>query len=86
VTWTVGSVRTISWTHSLGAGASFSILISRDGGVTYSLIDGAVTAPAGSGSYAWTVTGPNTKKARIRVKWNGTPLTQDQSNANFTIH
>jgi hypothetical protein len=86
VTWQHGSVQTIRWNHNLAAGSSFSILISRDGGITYSLINGAVSAPAGAGTFAWTVTSPNTKKARIRVKWNGTPLAQDQSDTNFTIH
>jgi hypothetical protein len=85
VSWTVGSTRTISWTHNLDPGATFSLSISRDGGKTWAPITASAPGGAGSGSYAWVVTGPHTHSARIRVQWNGTPTALDQSNVNFTI-
>ena len=32
VTWTIGSTRSITWTHNLGAAAAVDIDVSRDGG------------------------------------------------------
>jgi hypothetical protein len=87
VVWTTGSAQTISWTHNLGAGADFKIELTRDAGSTWTVI--VASAPSGgdgaSGSYAWTVTGPTTKQARIRVTSNGSPTVTDKSDVAFKI-
>ena len=58
VTWTIGTVHAITWTHNSGAGAQFKIEVSRSG--VWSVITSAVTGGgATSGSYNWTVTGPS---------------------------
>ena len=85
VSWTVGTTHALTWNHNLGAGATFAIAISRDGGLTWTAITASAPAGASSGSFNWKVTSPHTHKGRIRVTWNGSPLAQDQSNVNFTI-
>ena len=86
VSWKIATTQTIQWTQDVGAGASFRIDLSRDGGVTWTLIQAAVTsATATAGSHAWVVSGGRTTKARIRVTWNGRPSVQDQSDVNFSI-
>ena len=75
--WPVGSVHTITWTPGTGTGAT--IAISRDGGSSWSDI---VSGLDNSGSYSWTVSGPTTAQAKIRVT---TSAGADTSNAAFTI-
>ena len=85
VTWTIGTVHAITWTHNVGAGAQFKIEVSRSG--VWSTITSAVTAGgATSGSYNWTVTGPRTSNARIRVTWNAGTTAADTSDVSFTIN
>jgi hypothetical protein len=87
VRWDIGTIQTIGWTHNLGTAATMRIEVSHDSGATWSLINASVPNNAdGSGSYSWTVTGPNTNKARIRVTWNTNPTVTDISNVNFQIH
>jgi hypothetical protein len=45
----------------------------------------STTTTATSGTYAWTVTGPPTTTARIRVTSTNSPAVNDISNVNFTI-
>jgi len=84
-TWTVGSLRTITWNHTLGSGQSFNILLSTNGGASYpTTIASGVAGGTSSGSFSWTVPGPATTTARIRVVW--APLTTVQgSTGNFTM-
>jgi len=85
VTWTVGTVHAITWTHNLGASAQFKIEVSRSG--IWSTITSAVTGGgATSGSYNWTVTSPRTSNARIRVTWTAGTTVTDTSNVSFTIN
>ena len=86
VTWTVGSVRTISWSHNLGTSATMRIEVSRNGGSTWSVI--AASAPnsgIATGSFNWTVTGPASTQARIRVSWSTNTAVNDRSDVNFVI-
>jgi hypothetical protein len=86
VSWPVGSVRQITWTHNLGAGSTMRLEVSRDGGATWELISASVVnAGATTGSYAWTVTGPTTTAARIRATWTARTTLGDISNVNFSI-
>jgi PKD repeat protein len=87
VKWDIGTVQTISWTHNLSTAATMRIEVSRDGGATWSLINASVPNNAdAAGRYDWSVTGPNTSRARIRVAWNTNPTVTDISNVNFQIH
>ena len=68
VNWGVGTARVISWTHNLGVGSAVNVELSRDGGTSWeTLAAGLVHTSATSGSLAWTVTGPPTQTALIRV-------------------
>ena len=83
VTWTIGSTHAITWTHNVGAGAQFTIEVSRAG--VWSVIDSAATAGATSGSYGWTVVGPKATNAKVRVTWNG-GTAKDTSDVAFKIN
>lgn len=85
-TWRIGSVGTISWTNNLGPAATVRLEISWDGASTWSLIDAAApNTSATGGSYAWTVTGPATTKARIRATWTTNPSVTATNAGNFVI-
>ena len=85
VIWLLGTVQQLTWTHNVGAGAQFTIELTRDAGTTWELVAPAAHASnATSGSYAWTVSAPKTEKARIRVTWTG-GTANDKSDANFKI-
>jgi hypothetical protein len=86
VSWTIGSVRGISWSHNLGAGERVRIDLSRDGGATWTpLIADVANSGNASGTYSWMVTGPATTSARIRVTWLGNGAAEDAGNVNFRI-
>jgi len=85
VTWLVSSVHAITWTHNVGAGATFKIEVSRNSGSTWSQITAAAPGGATSGSYNWTVTSPRSDTSRIRVTWTGNTSVKDTSNVNFRI-
>jgi hypothetical protein len=82
VTWASGTTQTITFTHTLGLGQPMTVDISRDGGSTWAPIGSLTTSSATSGSLPWTVTGPATSQARIRVS---SGAVSDLSNVNFTI-
>ena len=87
VTWFVGSVHAITWTHNAGAGALFKIEVSRNSGSTWSLVTAAASSSgATSGSYNWTVTAPRSSTSRIRVTWTANTAVTDTSNVNFKIN
>jgi alpha-tubulin suppressor-like RCC1 family protein len=83
VNWALGSEHLIKWNHSgLGSGSSVNLEVSRDAGSTWSPIAGSIP---NTGTYLWTVSGPATAKARIRVSWTANTTARDMSNVNFTI-
>lgn len=69
--WGIGSTQRIAWTHSLGAKTQMRVEVSRDGGGTWAVLASAVNNKASSGLFNWTVTGPATASALIRVSWTG---------------
>jgi hypothetical protein len=79
--WQVGNAQTISWTTT-GSIANVKIELSRDGGGSYSTLFNSI---ANDGSEPWTVTGPATTQARIRISDAGNASVNDTSNSNFTI-
>jgi len=82
--WRIGSRQTISWTGTVlqSGGGTVDILLSRDGGNTYKTI---ITDTANDGSAAWLVTGPTTRKAKVRVIWRPLPSVRGQSGGLFRI-
>jgi hypothetical protein len=85
VLWAVGSSRNLTFAHNLGIGETVLLELTRDGGATFESIATFATTSAASGSVPWTVTGPATNQARLRVTWSSNPAVTDQSNANFRI-
>lgn len=86
VNWTVGSNRSVNWTHNLGTGESVQIELSRDGGTTWTpLATDHANSGNTSGTLSWVVTGPATTAARVRVTWTRNGSVQDVSNLNFRI-
>lgn len=76
--WTIGSSHAITWSGA-GAGTA-TIALSRDGGATWP--ETIVSGTANDGSHSWTVTGPETTDAMVRVT---TSQGDDDSNGSFTI-
>jgi uncharacterized repeat protein (TIGR03803 family) len=82
VNWGVGSTHKISWKHTVGTGTSSRVELSRDGGATWEVIAGAVANGATTGSMTWTVTGPATTHARLKITSAGV---SDKSDQDFAI-
>jgi hypothetical protein len=80
--WYIGSSESIQWS-SANLGGNVKIELSRNGGATFSEVLFASTA--NDGNEAWTVTGPITGLARIKVSSVSDPTIADTSNANFSI-
>jgi C1A family cysteine protease/photosystem II stability/assembly factor-like uncharacterized protein len=76
--WHIGSQHTVGWTGG-GAGTA-TIALSRDGGSSWT--ETIASGTANDGSYSWTVTGPETTNAVVRVT---TDYGQDASDGVFTI-
>jgi len=78
--WPVGTTRQIEWTSSVPG--NVRIEVSRNGGGSWTSIFASI---ANDGTQNWTVTGPPTTTARIRVCAVDTPAACDTSNAVFSI-
>jgi hypothetical protein len=87
VRWRIGSRQTLTWTHNLGVKSRFRIELDRNNDGTFEelIAAAAPTSNATQGSFAWTVTGPPTSTARVRVSWTGNPAVSDVSNVTFRI-
>jgi hypothetical protein len=86
VRWAIGSTHAVTWSHNLGTASVVTIEISRGGASPWTLISGsAQSSGASAGSYDWTVSGPSTNTARIRVTWTTNTAVNDRSNVNFRI-
>ena len=80
-TWAVSSTHNITWT-SVGFSGSVKIELSRDSGTTWTPIASPVPD---TGSYAWTVSGPVTTSARVRITSISNPGVSGASAADFNI-
>jgi len=86
VTWRIGSQDRIQWAHNLGAGETFRIELDRNNDGTYEeLIAAAAPGGATRGSFGWTVTGPPSGTARVRVSWTDDLSVTDASDTTFQI-
>jgi hypothetical protein len=71
VTWGIGTHRPIGWRHNLGTGQAVNLDLSRDDGVTWTrLASDLALRGSSSSSLLWTVAGPATARARLRVQWS----------------
>jgi hypothetical protein len=66
-TWFVGTPLAIAWSGNLPASATMHVELSRDGGSSFETL--AAAAP-NTGSFTWTVTGPDAANALVRVTAN----------------
>lgn len=80
--WSIGTSQNLTWTSSNLTGA-----VTLDLNRTYPAggWENIATGVANSGSYAWTVTGPASTTARVRLTSVSYPTVSDISDANFTI-
>jgi hypothetical protein len=85
LTWLIGTMQQLKWTHNLGLNASVSVEVSRDNGATWAPVAAsAQSGTASSGLLSWQVTGPATAYGRIRVSALNLPVS-DISDVPFTI-
>jgi hypothetical protein len=87
VRWPIGSIQQIRWNHNLGPRSAFRIELDRNNDGTFEELI-AAAAPASNatkGSFAWTVTGPPSGRARVRVSWTGNLAVSDSSDVTFQI-
>lgn len=81
----IGTTRTLTWNHNLGAGSFVRVELTRDDGVTWETVAASVpNTTATNGTMPWVVTGPATTSARMRVTSLDSPAT-DVSNALSSI-
>lgn len=79
--WAIGSLQTIKWISN-GISGGVRIQISRDGGSTFDLIQDNVP---NVGFFNWTVQGPITFQALIKITSNDEASIFDLSDASFSI-
>jgi hypothetical protein len=79
--WQTGSTRRIGWS-STGVSGNVSVSISRNGGASYDVI---AASTLNDGALDWSVTGPATAQARVRVTGVANTSHTDESNGAFTI-
>ena len=79
--WAAGSRQNIRWTSS-GVSGDVRIELSRDGGATWTTL---FSGTRNDGRQGWTVTGPSTANALVRITSLSAPIVTDTSNAPFTI-
>jgi hypothetical protein len=87
VKWRIGSLHRIRWTHDLGPDATFRIELDRDDDGSYEELIAAAAPAEGAtrGHLGWTVTGPPSPTARVRVSWTEDPGVSDSSDVTFQI-
>ncbi len=80
--WSAGVSNTITWgTGNLGGNVAIEVNRTYPSGSW----DTIAASTSNDGSYSWTVLGPATTTARIRVRHLTEGTATDESNANFTI-
>ena len=79
-TWLGGEERVLQWTKGLGI-TLVNVQVSRDAGRSWTTI----AENLGGASFTWTVNGPYTAQARVRVVDSARPQFADTTHANFTI-
>jgi hypothetical protein len=75
--WGRDTRQPLAWTYD-GDAPQFQIDISRNGGTSWDFLSVVANKPGGSQTFFWTVTGPNTARARLRV----TAIADEATDAN----
>jgi hypothetical protein len=86
VSWPIGAIRVIRWTHSYGAAQTFDIDFSADGGLSWSSF--ATTVPAATattGMHTAVLPTTPTEEGLFRVSPAGAPGDGDTSDVPFTL-
>jgi hypothetical protein len=85
--WRIGTLQQVRWTHNLGPNSAFRIELDRYDDGTFEELLAAAAPPLDGrrGSLGWTVTGPVSAKARVRISWTGNPAVTDASDVTFQI-
>jgi hypothetical protein len=78
--WDIGSLQTMTWDHTMAAGATVALEYSRDGGISWLMIHPA--AP-NSGSYEWVI--PPTPSTNALLRITGSRCGSDQTTVPLTI-
>ncbi|MFZ1496651.1 MAG: zinc-dependent metalloprotease family protein [Saprospiraceae bacterium] len=81
VSWTGNTTQTVTWTTGCATCASVDIMVSTDGGATYTTV---LAATANDGTQTITVPNTGTSTARVKVKCSSS-IFFDVSNVTFTI-
>jgi hypothetical protein len=79
--WPINSTQTITWT-STNVDGPVKVELSRDSGNTYTALENTTS---NDGSFTWTVRGPATTQAFIRITSVNYPNVSDRSNSVFRI-
>ena len=86
VSWRIGTVQNLRWNHNLGLGSLVRVELSRDAGASWETLAASFANTAATSSLLpWTVTGPATTSALLRVTWLGGPGVSDGSNTPFAV-
>jgi hypothetical protein len=86
VTWIIGSTHNVTWSHNLGLAESVRIELTADGGLTWRVVATDIANTTNkTGSFSWTVSGPVTTLARIRIAWVRDDTVQDLSDVPFRV-
>ena len=86
VTWRVATTQRITFTHNLGIGQEVIVWMTRGGGPPWFPIGTMTTTAAASGTFSWSVSGPPTAQARVRVSSASTSgAAVDESDTDFAI-
>jgi hypothetical protein len=81
--WQIGTVHAITWNTSRPSNGLVVIMLSRNGGGAGDFVK--IGTVLNSGSFNWTVTGPGTTQAVIRIKDQNQGTYRDHSTGFFTI-
>jgi hypothetical protein len=79
--WDIGTVQTMAWNSNHVA--NVKIELSRDGGATFETL--VASQPSSPSFHEWTVTGPATTQALVRLSSVENPSVSDISSTPFTI-
>jgi hypothetical protein len=82
--WGLGTRQRLSWTYQ-GDAPQVQIDISRDAGNTWDFLSVVPNRSGGSQNFFWTVTGPETPNARLRVAAIGDEEATDVNDADIRI-
>jgi hypothetical protein len=82
--WGINTRQRLAWTYE-GDAPQFQIDISRDGGDTWDFLSVVPNRVGGSQNFFWTVTGPSTPNAKLRVTAIGDEEATDVNDADVSI-